>query len=179
VARGRRTGFPVARSRRITLWEIGFGGTQTTLTANGKIAVQGLAGIGGGGLMTLIRQRGELVVSASFSTLGDSASLAAGIILVTDDAFAIGTTAIPGPISDAANEGWIWHQFCSINSRGVIVAAASGAQSYNFRFAIDSKAMRRWDLEEQTLTLVFEMADEVGVITADLAVSTRTLLLQP
>ena len=75
-----------------------------------------------------------------------------GAILVSNDAFGVGITAIPGPLSDAESD-WAVHQMM-VNR--YIVSTAVGFDSVAGRlFAIDGKARRRVPAG-YTLAMVYE-----------------------
>jgi len=166
--RGRQ--FP---GRRETAWDKGFQVTGQ-VSADGITVLQGLTGSGiGGGLVTLARIRGELLIAGSSGTTPDSIRVAIGAGLVTDEAFAIGATAVPGPLASEEWDGWMWYQAMSAQFRG------GEGQGRSFRFVIDSKSMRKFDLDSVTLALIIEAAAEVGAVVLDVMVTTRTLVILP
>ena len=171
-----RGSFPARRAtRNPTDWIIGPDtNTLSTmqLTAAGKLLSVGIAPTIG--KLTVIRTRGDWHLEV-LRTQGASEGvlLAMGIAVFTSDAFAIGPTAVPGPITDMEWNGWLWHQFVSVDSTGAASQVALDNDTF-FHGQIDSKAMRKID-ETQVMALCFEFADEVGTVTATLRFQTRML----
>jgi len=62
------------------------------------------------GDITAIRSVGYITISSDNDT-GDELQLGAfGMIKVTDTALGIGVTAVPGPVTDIADDGWLLYQ---------------------------------------------------------------------
>ena len=85
-----------------------------------------------------------------------------GICIVSDEAFAVGSTAIPGPVSEADWDGWFVHQFFSARTMNVRAAANNEIQDNwgVFNKEIDSKAMRKFS-QGNTMVAMIE-ATEIG-----------------
>ena len=102
---------------------------------------------------TVLRTVGSIAVYSDQTAAGESQIGAFGMIVVSDAAAAIGITAIPGPATDADDDGWFLYQ--PINQRMVVATAvgidAQGAVNYGF----DSKAKRRTESGE-TIAIVVE-----------------------
>jgi len=145
------------RSKRATTWtvapnaiDMAFSTSSQQIWTNGVVLVTE-------DKATIVRVRGEMgFFLRSLTALGDGFRVACGLCLVTDQAFAIGSTAVPGPISELDWDGWLWHRFFDI--RGVTATIADGvnAGAVQLRVPIDSKAMRKWD-EGMTLIGVTEV----------------------
>ncbi len=105
---------------------------------------------------TLVRTRGILSVSSDQSAAQEEQTGALGIIRVTDAAAAIGITAIPGPVTDGDDDGWVVWQPFSQRTTNVI----DGVQSH--QYTIDSKA-QRIVREGQQLAVVLENSGVVGL----------------
>ena len=150
--------------RRKTSWGAGprtvFGGQ--TLNSSAKVLAN--TGFAFSVTGTLVRIRGELLwFSRSATAPNDGLVGAFGIGFVTDQAFAIGATAIPGPHTQPEWEGWIWHRYVHCFAGGRIVVAAVSEQTDavqptagSLRIEIDSKAMRKFS-ENMTMVLMSEM----------------------
>jgi len=83
------------------------------------------------------RTRGLFSVASDQAAAGESQLGALGFIVVSDLAVAAGAASIPGPVTDASDDGWfVWVPFGQESIR-----AAGGPQSFQYEF--DSKAMRR------------------------------------
>ena len=87
---------------------------------------------------TVVRTRGQMYVASDQSAAVEVQSGAFGLIRVTDRALAIGITAIPDPVSDADDDGWLVWQGFSQQSALTTTAGLAGGHTYE----IDSKAQR-------------------------------------
>ena len=64
---------------------------------------------------TLIRIRGRIqALLLTAAAAGDGFTYAFGLALVENTAFTAGATSLPGPISEADWDGWIWHLYGQI-----------------------------------------------------------------
>ncbi len=102
---------------------------------------------------TLLRIRGNGVISGVPNADGDSDVYGIGLMKVTDQAAAVGGASVPGPIANPEAD-WIWHQYVPMIV-GISGAGASPAPVV-VSFEIDSKAMRKVNRDE-TLILVHEI----------------------
>ena len=171
--RGFVSGRGRSSQRRATSWVFGPGGqAATAISASGQqIVGSGLVLIPEGA--TLVRTRGfvELVLEAA-ANIGEGISGAFGIGLVTNEAFAIGATAIPGPLSEMDWDGWLYHQFWSLHASTATIA--DGVNVGRYGFDVDSKAMRKWDTS-MTLVAMVE-ATEIGVSQVEMFFDSRLLI---
>ncbi len=88
---------------------------------------------------TIRRTRGSLwVMSDQGAALEDEVG-AMGFIMVNDVALALGATAIPGPVTEASDDGWFLWQ--PITQR----STANVNSAFGMRYDFDSKAMRTVD----------------------------------
>ena len=96
---------------------------------------------------TIVRIRGQVGLSG---TLPVNSLLGIGIAVVSDQAAALGITAVSHPITDSEWDGWLW-----TDSRYI------GSGNFNTlnEWPIDSKAMRKWD-DDQSLVVV---AENIGI----------------
>ena len=179
VSRSRRPGsFNSSSPRRQTSWTAGPGGiitqsaTGKTLFGTGIVpTIEGL---------TIARLRGEAMFSMrSAGSAADSWRGAVGMALVTDEAFAVGVTAVPGPLTDIDFDEWMW--WSAFQLTAAIGAVASDEPSYPLtqaiRIPIDNKAMRKFPVGK-TLVCVAE-ATEVGGTVFDASVLVRSLVFLP
>ena len=90
---------------------------------------------------TILRMRGELLLSGIPNAAGDSDVLGLGVMLVSDQALAAGGVSLPGPIANP-DAGWIWHQYVLIRSEAAS-AVSDVALGIFSRITLDSKAMRK------------------------------------
>ncbi len=101
---------------------------------------------------TIVRARGSVCVLSDQNGADEQAFGAYGIAVVSDQAAAIGVTAIPTPYTDADSDLWMVHGYwyCPIQF-GDSTGFADVSQVFDF----DSKAMRRLSPDE-TLVMVIE-----------------------
>ncbi len=153
VARGR------VLPRRSTQWLGSSDETAvTTLAANGKTLDQTFAF---GEPATIVRTRGTLWVASDQTVASESVAGALGMIVVTDQAAAIGASAIPGPSSASDDDGWfVWQPwFADVNFED-----ATGLGFLTFaRYDFDSKAMRKVH-DGNTVAVMIENDFAVGAI---------------
>ncbi len=167
-----RRSFGSARAhKRQTEWVLGNFGSATSSATGSVLYPTGFQPVVSG--LTIVRIRGELILSSLMNAATDSFQAAAGFIMVSDEAFAAGAASIPSPQSDA-DDDWIWHQWCSVQS-GVLGAPGQGTE---FRFDIDNKAMRKFP-GGKTLVGVLETFNEVGTVVIDTIINTRILVKLP
>ena len=97
--------------------------------------------------------------------------------IVTADAFAIGITAVPVPLSDKEWEGWLYHRIFDLHTVTATIADGVNAYAIAQRFEVDSKAMRKVGVNE-VLFAVFEVV-ESNASQIDVFFDTRMLLKLP
>jgi len=159
--------------RRKTGWTTGPRG-RLTITSE-TIALFSVGIVGGGDGRTLIRTRGELLayITATDNAAGGFARIAVGIALVNPAAFAVGATAMPGPITDANWDGWLWYKTFALFTNTAFTLPSNDGPS-SARFEVDSKAMRKWKSEDAVVG-VAEAETEIGTTTFKLELNTRLL----
>ncbi len=101
---------------------------------------------------TLIRTHGSLNVQTDQDGADEEAFGAYGMCVVSNQAFAIGVTAIPTPYTDADSDLWFVHGYWYAPVR---FGTAVGFQNVSQTFSFDSKAMRRVSPDE-TIVIVLE-----------------------
>ena len=120
---------------------------------------------------TVTRMIGEVGIRPVAAGVGLLA-IAAGILVVTEDAVSVGVTAIPQPRADAAHWLW-WHGGC-VGTEGAEIS--SGVfEAFTKYVPIDSRAQRKVD-GRQTPVLVLQNAAGVSI---DFAASVRILWRAP
>ncbi len=91
---------------------------------------------------TVRRTRGRFHVVSDQGSVTEQQNGAIGLIVVNEVALAAGAASIPGPVTDASDDGWfVWEGFTQITQLTVGVANAAGTMSLLYEF--DSKAMRK------------------------------------
>ncbi len=169
----RRSGLVMrgGRQRRESLWLSGV--TVSTALAAGSTAVlQGSLNAAALALrpFTIVRTRGYMYLRSDQAANTEFWDVAYGNIIVTDQAVAIGVTAVPTPVTEDASD---WHVYERLIGT-IRVISAIGTQTYEgVGKDIDSKAMRKVDLGEDLIIVV-----ESGALTdgASVAAYSRTLI---
>ena len=166
----------IPRSKRLTEWVPGPEDVDGNFTASTQAlwsaGVQGMPG----GPLTIIRTRGLFAAYLiATTTVGTGFFGAAGIGIVSNEAFAVGASAVPGPLSEDDWDGWLWHHHFDVRAITGTIADGVNAVSMVERIVIDSKAMRKWDSDSETLVGVTEVVESVAG-TLEVQASTRLLI---
>ncbi len=136
--RGRRGGARVVRAQRQpTNWArfVSLGGV--VLAAGAKALITTVTLSNPGINETVRRTRGILSISSNQEAANHDQIGALGLVVVSDLAIAAGAGSIPGPVTDASDDGWfVWLPFTQRTDAGL-----QGVESREYHF--DSKVMRR------------------------------------
>ena len=126
--------------------------------------------------VTVLRLRGEIFVGPSGATTAlDQARVAFGIGIVTSDAAAVGSTAMPDP-DDEPDFPWLWYHLHNFFSGFTVDGTASDDYGVGtIRIDVDSKAMRKMK-PGQSIVGVAQYVDVVGTPTLRVGGSVRMLL---
>ena len=110
---------------------------------------------------TVIRVRGGLWVSSDQGGANEEPFGSLGFAVVTDQAAAIGVTALPTPETDRASDNWfLWEPWVASTR----VASSIGFTSDPFRYyPIDSKAMRKVDDGDNVVVMLENSSAADGV----------------
>ena len=168
IRTGRRSGFILrgGRMRRETLWGQTASVLQTLAVAQTAILTNSL---NAAGLalrpFTVIRVRGRVIVRSDQTAGSEDQSVAVGFAVVSDQASAIGVTAVPTPITDGGSDLWLMYQMV----KSSLIVGSDSAIAQVSDVDVDSRAMRKVE-EGQDLIAVVE-SDTSGV-TAGLLVGT-------
>ncbi len=172
-------GRPHGGSRRRTGWFKGPSEvTPTSITGIGSLLWDtGLQAIDNG--LTVARIRGEITLSLTTVTtvLDGFREVAAGICVVSENAFDAGTASVPSPLTDVAWDGWMWHELYS-QFRGFSTTPTGQSPLEAIRMPIDTKAMRKLKATDVLIGVV-ETGVEVGTASLLFGASTRALLFLP
>jgi hypothetical protein len=90
---------------------------------------------------TVIRTHLYLNIASDQVVASESGLMAVGFAVVSDQASAIGITAVPTPITDLDSDAWYLHQFLS--TQFTLLSAVGFTGGTNKEINVDSKAMRR------------------------------------
>ena len=112
--RVRRRAFTGRRSRRGTNWARTVEATVTTVPAASKVLLASFALSNPGIAETVVRTLGKFFWVSDQASAVESQLGAFGWIVVNDLALAAGAASIPGPVTDASDDGWfVWEAFGS------------------------------------------------------------------
>ena len=172
-----RGSFPARRKRS---WEVGPGSGTGLLntTASGSL-ILGSGSQTTSDDLTVARIRGQFSywINQAAAT-GDGYVGAFGIGKVEANAFAVGVTAVPTPVTDPEWDGWMfWHPISAIatvDAETLSITGRVGAQWV----PVDTKAMRKMDLGD-VIYAVVEVTEVAGASTLVMAMDSRMLVLIP
>ena len=167
MGRLRRTGTFSGRSAapRRQIFNQGITGeVDGVTTVVGVVKVVGSIGVANGEApVTLVRTRGRWEFSvASVSALGIDRCVM-GIMIVSADAFNIGVTALPGPLSDIENDWIVWEP---------LINAHTSSQAEGDIRSFDSRGMRKLKLGD-VLAVMFEIESDVAGTIYDIGYAFR------
>ncbi len=168
ISTGRKSGFILRGGvmRRETKW-VGIAPTALSALSAGSTAAL-FTGLGATELalrpFTIVRTRIDFWAASDQRTATEAWQVAIGMAVVSDQALAIGITAIPTPITDLGSDLWFVH---GILSGQIGLSSAVGLVTNDVSMQIDSKAMRKIN-DDQDFALVLETAafNGVDVLTA-------------
>ena len=144
--------------RRLTQWfRSADVSAYTTLAGATAVLDQSLAGIVEP--ITAIRMRGQISVLSDQAAATERPFGAVGACVVSEQAFAIGVTAMPTPISDKDSDLWMMHQYYHAP---VTFTDGTGYRNISETFFFDSKSMRKIP-EGSRLVWVVENGSVSGV----------------
>ncbi len=109
---------------------------------------------------TVIRERIMIYVTSDQEAASEAQNCAFGACVVTEQAVAIGVTAVPTPVTDLSSDLWYAHRWC-MSSHGAGTVDSQRGQPYE----LDSKAMRKVETGQDLITVV-ENGSNGGVIMA-------------
>ena len=156
-----RTRFTRGRGAKRTSQWISAGSVATTIGSGSQVLLQSLnAAALAIRPFTVVRTQLLVMWESDQVVTSERPHGAMGMVVVTDQAVAVGTTAVPGPISEP-DASWLVYQGLMdsfIDATSVGFQGNSGPQ-----YAVDSKAMRKVEAN-QDLIMVVENRATVGAI---------------
>jgi len=159
--------------RRETLW-IGSACVLQTIATPGAAFL--ILSLSAGALalrpFTIVRTRGVLYARSDQTAATEQFGIAVGSMVASDEAVAIGVTAVPNPASNPSSDLWYLHE---LMFGDVSVATVVGFQSIGKERIIDSKAMRKVE-EGQDAVTVLETCVESNLEGCDVMYFDRTLV---
>ena len=141
MARGRQMATRRSQgSRPNRSWAATVGTTEVTIPAASKVLIGSFALSVSSIDETVLRTRGMIAVRSDQIATTELQLGAFGMIRVTDVALAAGVASVPGPGTDASDDGWfVWQPI----DQAFILNTAVGFDSVGFvQYPIDSKSKR-------------------------------------
>ena len=172
----RQRGFPVRNrsQRRNVAWVIGPNSVSQFITATGMTLWTTGTQLVTEDEVTVVRTRGILSLTLqAVASLGDGINGAIGIGIVSTPAFDIGVTAVPGPLAEVNWPGWLYHNFFDVRAATATIGDGVNSGGANLRMQIDSKAMRKFGIQE-TMVAVVEVVEQ-GTVTVEMNGDIRQL----
>ena len=123
--------------------------------------------------VTLIRSRGMFMAQFDAAAINDVVEVGIGMGVYSADAFAIGQTAMPGPLTDP-DWDWVWYKTFVFGPALTATQSELGIPQ-NLWGEIDSKAMRKLK-SNQVVGWMVERVVLAGAGTIDIGLSCRHLL---
>ena len=128
-------GRPGRARRQPTNWTRSMATGPTTVAAGTKALIATIA-LSNPGIGETIRRTRGIVLFTSDQNTDEDYNGALGFIVVNDLAIAAGAGSIPGPVTEASDDGWfVWQPLAG--------RFETNEQAYPPPYMIDSKAMRR------------------------------------
>ncbi len=162
-----------SRSKRLTDWGFGPGGTGLTTISSSSTVILGSGISLTGRPATLVRTRGLFrmyLENVANPGEGFQGAFAIGVVQVA--AFTAGVGSLPGPISEMDSEAWLYHSIVGAHAHNA--TETSFNESTVFDLTVDSKAMRKLD-DETVIVAVLEVV-ELGTAVLDVFFDSRVLL---
>jgi hypothetical protein len=100
---------------------------------------------------TVVRSRILVGVTSDQAAVSENQVAGFGIAVVSDQANAIGVTAVPTPITDLASDLWMVHQL--LYNTFVFASGVGFADDGLHQYEIDSKAMRKVDIGQDLVVV--------------------------
>ena len=168
---------PTTRTRRMTEWGDGPEARDESLSATGiGLWTTGITLITSDAV-TIVRTRGLFsAFLRSTGAVGDGFFGAIGIGMVTLKAFIVGSTAIPGPLTEKGWDGWLYHSFIDVRSVTATIGDGVNSELVQVRHVIDSKAQRKWEAGSQVVLFGSYEVVESGASVVEFHADTRVLV---
>ncbi len=176
ISTGRKSGFIIrgGARKRETIW---FGGVAFNQALAGPTSVALVVSLNAAALalrpFTIIRTRGVLRVRSDQQAASEDYGAAFGEAVVSDQAAAVGITAVPTPTTESASDLWFVYEFLIGALR---VATAVSAFDGGVERIIDSKAMRKVEDGQDLVSVVEGPGATLSGFGAQIAGFTRHLI---
>ena len=111
---------------------------------------------------TIVRTHVELFLQSDQLSATENQICAFGICVVSDQALAIGVTAVPTPITDIGSDLWFLHQ--SMQGQFAVNSAIGFEEPSGQSYSLDSKAMRKVNDDQDVILVVEASSAAFGAI---------------
>ena len=160
--------------RRETIW---FGGTAFTQAIATTTSVALVQSLNAAALalrpFTIIRTRGVIRVRSDQNGANEDYGASFGKAVVSDQASAVGVTAVPTPTTESASDLWFVYEFVMGQLQ---VPTAVGAYEAGVERIIDSKAMRKVEDGQDLVSVIEGPGAGFSSVGASISGFTRTLV---
>ncbi len=138
--------------RRMSDWFFIAPGHNTLAGAASAVVVASLNAAGlAARPFTIVRTHMELTIESDQTAASERQIAAIGMAIVSDQASAIGVTAVPTPSTDAGSDLWFAHQW--MFNEFLFVSGVGVHPNAGAKYSIDSKAMRKVNADEDVLVI--------------------------
>ncbi len=166
LRRSRKSGYTLRSGvmRRETSW-FGLSAGNTTFTAVGGTILFSLnAAALADRPFTIVRTHIELLIRSDQTANSEDQVGAYGVAVVSDQALAIGVTAVPTPNADVNSDLWFLHQWL-MNS--IQVSSATSVFQAQNNYTVDSRAMRKVEEGQDVVGVAEFSAQGAGFVLID------------
>jgi len=171
LSRGQR---PDLATRRNLQWTEGPGGNTVTTITTSSTTILGAGLLAIADVFTIRRLHGFLTLQLNVvGAVGDGFHYAIGYGVVTQDAFAVGVSAMPNPLDDI-DWGWMWHRLGAVHAITATIADGVNAAGVQERIQVDGEAMRV--LGSNDVVFCSIQTQEAGTSELDVFMDSRLLL---
>ena len=164
IRRARRSGsiFRGGKSVRESVW-LSIAPTTTTITAAGTSVL--FTGFSAGALalrpFTIVRTRGTLAIRSDQAVATEVFQASLGLAVVSDQAIAIGVTAVPSPETDRDSDLWFVYETLE---GFFVLSSAIGIYEAQIRKEFDSRAMRKVEDGQDVATVLETSSISAGCV---------------
>ncbi len=154
ITTNRKSGF-IRRSgsmRRQTQWG-GVALTTTTITGTGVALLASLSTVAKAlRPFTIVRTHMHLSLQSDQVAASEDQIAVYGECIVSDQAVAIGVTAVPTPFTDIDSD--LWYLWVTLQNSLLVVSASGNSTNFNYQREVDSKAMRKVEEGQDAITVL-------------------------
>ena len=115
---------------------------------------------------TIVRTHIEVFLQSDQAAATENQICAIGGAIVSDQALAIGVTAVPTPVTDIESDLWWFHQ--SLLGQFCIASGVGFEEPCGGRFVVDSKAMRKVNDDQDAIIVIEASSAGFGAIVGAL-----------